>query len=415
MEATGRKSKSGSRPGPGPEPRRRPGPGPGPWSGAGPTEEHDHHRQARFVVRLHWGVIALAPLLTILSGRSVPIVSWLVVGLFVLVTAVLQAVVSLRPAGVSWRSLSYAFIALDLLVVTALVWARGGLATDAYHFYYPIVVAAAVLFGGWESLVLALAAGLLYGSAAWWVADDVDVLGRVAIRTVYFVLTGAVAGYAATEQRRHRLARDEARRLLSELQEAHTALKAYAREMSQRAVTDGLTGLYNHTYFHQRLDEEISRSDRYHRPFCLLMLDLDGFKSYNDTYGHPRGDRILAEVAALITAQVRKVDVVCRYGGEEFAVIMPETDTKAALAAAERIRLAVEGAFPGDGSDDARPRPVTVSVGVAGYPSHASSRAALVEAADRALYLSKRRGKNSVTLSDGAVAAAHPEAVAPRG
>lgn len=382
-----------------------------------PAGGHDYYRQARFVVRLHWGVIALAPILTLLSGRTTRPAAWFILGFFVLFTAALQAIVSLRPAGMPWERIGYAVMVSDLLLVTSLVWARGGLATDAYHFYYLVIVGAAILFGGRQSFVFAVAAGVLYGGVVWWDTGQAGVLGRVAIRTVYFVLTGTVAAHFSAEERRGRLARDEAQRLLTELQEAHAQLKVYARDMSRRAVTDGLTGLYNHTYFHRRLDEELSRSNRYHRPLSLLMLDLDGFKSYNDTCGHPKGDVILAEVARIITASVRKVDVPCRYGGEEFAVIMPETDSQAALAGAERIRLGIEGtllAAPADQEparsgfwgagvvgEGHRPRPITVSVGVASYPDHAPNRVELVEAADRALYLSKRRGKNAVTLSDG--------------
>ncbi len=378
---------------------------------------HDHYRQARFVVTMHWGVIALAPILTVLSGRTTRPAVWLILGSFVLFTAALQAMISLRPTGMAWERIGYAVMISDLLLVTSLVWARGGLATDAYHYYYLVIVGAAILFGGRQSFVFAVAAGVLYGGVVWWDTGQAGVLGRVAIRTVYFVLTGTAAAYFSAEERRQRLARDEAQRLLADLQEAHTQLKVHAREMSQRAVTDGLTGLYNHTYFHQRLDDELSRSDRYHRPLSLLMLDLDGFKSYNDTFGHPRGDLILAEVARVIIASVRKVDVPCRYGGEEFAVIMPETDSHAALAAAERVRLGIEGALlaaPAEaepvrsgfwgssaGGKGYRPRHITVSVGVASYPDHAPNRVELVEAADRALYLSKRRGKNIVTLSGG--------------
>lgn len=368
----------------------------------------DQYRQARFVLRLHWGVILLAPLLTVLSGKVTRPAGWFVIGLFILFTAALQAMISLRPSGTPWKAVGYAVMIADLFLVTSLVWARGGLATDAYHFYYLVIVGAAILFGGWQSFLFAVAAGLLYGLVIWWDARALDVLGRVVIRTVYFALIGATAAYFSSEERRHRLARDEARRLLVDLQEAHTQLKVHAREMSQRAVTDGLTGLYNHTYFHQRIDEELSRAERYHRPLALLMLDLDGFKTYNDTFGHPKGDLILAEVARLITSSVRKVDVVCRYGGEEFAVILPETGPGAALAAAERIRQAVEGALlaaPLAAPDDEPLRAITVSAGVAGYPDNAANRVDLVEAADRALYLSKKKGKNTVTLSETALPA----------
>ncbi len=381
---------------PGPPRRDEPKPGPGALT----PEQRDHYRLAGFVVWLHLGVIVLAPVLFLLSGRVTSPAVWYILGIFVLFTAVAQGFLSLRPARVSWPLLGQLLMVVDLLLVTGLVWARGGLETDAYHFYYLVIVGSAILFGARESVAFAVAACLFYGVVVWLDAGSTEALVRVLIRTVYMVLTGFLAGYLSAQERRHRHAHIETKRLLSELQEAHIQLKAFAREMSQLAVTDGLTGLHNHTYFHQRLDEELSRADRYHRPLSLLMLDLDGFKRYNDTYGHPKGDLILAEVARLITAAVRKVDVPCRYGGEEFAVILPETDSQAAVAAAERIRLAVEGALvEGPG-----PSHLTVSAGVASFPIHARSRTELIEAADRALYLSKSRGKNAVTLYGPAVA-----------
>ncbi len=382
-----------------------------------PVGSEDRYHQARFVTSLHWGVIIAAPVLLMLSGRATGPAVWIILSLFALFTAVLQGLVSLRPPGVPWSAVGYAVMISDLLLVTTVVWARGGLDTDAYHFYYLVIVGSALLFGSRQSFFYALAAGVLYGGVIYWQTGEASSLGRVAIRTVYFILTGVLAGHLSAQERRSRLAKAEAQRLLTELQEAHTQLKVHAREMSQRAITDGLTGLFNHTYFHQRLDEELSRSERYRRPLSLLMLDLDGFKAYNDAYGHPKGDLILAQVAGLVTASIRRVDIACRYGGEEFAVILPETGGQAAVVAGERIRQAIEGALlsaphgegdhpaRGDGfwggsarEGDSEPKPITVSVGVASYPDNAQTRLDLVEAADQALYLSKRRGKNAVTV-----------------
>ncbi len=365
-----------------------------------PTDAQERHQEGLFVLKLHWGVILLAPVLTFLSGRATPRAAWFILGGFVLFTAVLQALVSLRPAASVRPGLGYVILVCDLLLVTGLVWARGRLATDAYHFYYLVIVGASILFGGWESLGFAVAAGVLYGLVVLWGAFTPTALERVIIRTVYFVLTGAAAAYLSLQEGRQRLARAHVQRFLADLQEAHTRLKVHAREMSQRAVSDGLTGLYNHTYLHQRLDEELGRAKRYGGSLSLLMLDLDDFKAYNDRLGHLEGDKVLAEVARIISRSVRKADIVCRYGGEEFAVIMPETDTPAALTAAERIRQAVEESIPpdaaGEDTADRAPRP-TVSIGVATYPHHAAARIPLIEAADRALYFSKHNGKNLVS------------------
>jgi len=386
--------------------------------------EPDHYQDASFVVRLHWGIIVLAPTLTVLSGKPAGSAFWYTLGFLVLSTASFQTFISLRPARIPWPGLGYAILISDLLFVTGLVWARGGLATDAYHFYYLVIVGSAVLFGAKESIGCAVAAGLLYGGLVLADTGQVADLSRAGIRALYFVLIGALAAYLSRQEKRHRVARVEVQRMLSDLQEAHSELKVFAREMSQRAVTDGLTGLHNHTYFHQRLDEELHRSDRYHRPLSLFMLDLDDFKDYNDAHGHRMGDLILSQVARIITDAVRKADIACRYGGDEFAVILPETEIPAARAAAERIRLAVAGALlsgsagPGAGrefhgphgedswtrTDKPPPGRLTVSIGVATHPVHSDCRAGLIEAADRAVYLSKRNGKNRVSVSNGKVA-----------
>ncbi len=114
-----------------------------------------------------------------------------------------------------------------------------------------------------------------------------------------------------------------------------------SEDLNRFAITDGLTGLYNHRYLHERLDQEIERSNRYHTPLTCLMLDIDDFKKVNDQYGHPFGDRVLAGIAQLILQSVRRTDLAGRYGGEEFLVIMPHSNTEQALPIAQRIVSAI--------------------------------------------------------------------------
>ncbi|MBI4559926.1 MAG: sensor domain-containing diguanylate cyclase [Candidatus Hydrogenedentes bacterium] len=162
------------------------------------------------------------------------------------------------------------------------------------------------------------------------------------------------------------------------------------------ATTDGLTGLYNHRYFCERLEGELARARRYGVPLSCLMLDMDNFKAINDTFGHMQGDQVLREAAERVRRTVRKSDVVARYGGEEFAVIMPQTGTAGARAQAERIREVMQmTAYEGLPPDF----PVTVSVGVAvsdGSPD--MDHEAMIWVADSALYEAKRQGKNQVVL-----------------
>jgi len=241
---------------------------------------------------------------------------------------------------------------------------------------------------------------------------------------------------------------DNERRLFSQLAvlaaiaihnaDAFTALE-------RLAITDDLTGLYNHRHFYQRLAEEVARAQRYGLPLSLLIIDIDDFKRYNDAFGHRAGDAVLADLAALLRQQTRQqVDLVARYGGEEFVVILPSTASEGAAEAGERLRRAVAGeplgqaavdatapadVAAGEGAGEAAEQPLgldaalslaerirrsvagrqfgpagaaapmTVSVGTASLGLHATTVDDLVEAADRALYVAKDRGKNRVEVA----------------
>jgi two-component system cell cycle response regulator len=160
------------------------------------------------------------------------------------------------------------------------------------------------------------------------------------------------------------------------------------------AVTDPLTGLYNRAYFHEALGVEFRRAQRYKHPMSLVLLDLDHFKQVNDTLGHSAGDEALREVSARLRRTARSTDVVARHGGEEFAMILPETDLEQGQIAAERFRVAVEGATVHGARGGSRV--LTISVGVGCFPVHATNAAELIELTDAALYMAKRTGRNKV-------------------
>ena len=183
------------------------------------------------------------------------------------------------------------------------------------------------------------------------------------------------------------------------------------------AITDGLTGLFNHSYFLQCLRQEILRSKRHEIRTALLLLDLDDFKQLNDSHGHVEGDRVLNRTAALVRETVREIDLAARYGGEEFAVILPDTSGTGAYVVAERVRERIEERFR-----RGRPIPrVTVSGGIAVFPDDAGTPADLIVRADEALYRAKAAGKNRITLVHGErrrhlrVPASHPVTVGASG
>ena len=173
-----------------------------------------------------------------------------------------------------------------------------------------------------------------------------------------------------------------------------TVLKDKAGEFEQLSVTDPLTGLLNRRYLEKRLIEEIERSKRYRFPMSLMMLDVDDFKSYNDTFGHPAGDTALKIVATILQDILRGADVAARYGGEEFAILLPQTTSTEAAAIAERLRQRIEHTeFP--------KRKVTVSIGIASCSNEIDTPADVIGAADHALYEAKNHGRNNVRIYDG--------------
>ncbi len=166
------------------------------------------------------------------------------------------------------------------------------------------------------------------------------------------------------------------------------------KDLQDLSITDGLTTIYNHRYIQEHLTQEVQRSDRFHTPLTCMMIDIDDFKRVNDRFGHVFGDKVLVTIARLIRQAVRTTDVLGRYGGEEFFVVMPQTETDDALPVAERLRTSIaEHSFKTDGCEVR----VSVSVGLATYPRKdhgVKSKNGVLSAADQALYEAKRMGKN---------------------
>ncbi|MGA2414181.1 MAG: sensor domain-containing diguanylate cyclase [Candidatus Sulfotelmatobacter sp.] len=173
------------------------------------------------------------------------------------------------------------------------------------------------------------------------------------------------------------------------IQNAH-----YVERVKQLAYLDGLTGIFNRRFFELRITEEIERAKRYGSGMAVIMADIDQFKRLNDEFGHVLGDEVLRQVSSLFHQQLRKIDVVCRYGGEEFGILLTQTNADHAMSVAEKLRKMVANwQFPGV------PRTVTISAGTAALPDHGTTRDDLVKAADTALYAAKQAGRNRVCLA----------------
>src|ERR1700730_39412 len=176
------------------------------------------------------------------------------------------------------------------------------------------------------------------------------------------------------------------------IQNAH-----YVERVKQLAYLDGLTGIFNRRFFELRIMEEIERARRYGTGMAVIMVDIDQFKRLNDEFGHLLGDEVLRQVSSVFHQQLRKIDVVCRYGGEEFGILLSQTSAEHAVSVAEKLRRSIEQwQFPGV------PRTVTISAGVAALPDHGTTRDDLVRAADTGLYAAKQAGRNRICAASQA-------------
>ena len=186
-------------------------------------------------------------------------------------------------------------------------------------------------------------------------------------------------------------------RIERELRHANTMLERSRAAFEELALRDELTGLYNRRELVRRLIAEVARSSRTHLPFSLIMMDVDHFKSVNDRFGHPAGDAVLRRIARIVEEELRVSDTAARYGGEEIALLLPDTSAEdaARVAARLRARFESESFYVGEGTE----LEVTASFGVAAVPSHATTPAGLIAAADEALYAAKAEGRNRVVCS----------------
>jgi diguanylate cyclase (GGDEF)-like protein len=262
---------------------------------------------------------------------------------------------------------------LGLTLATFLVIMTGK-ELSPFFFLYPLIVAGAALVVSIPvTSVLAALAAMDYVIAVTIDRSNVPLtppgLALAAVNIVAMLMLAFVASYIAREQRR-------------------------SREAAIRLSTiDSLTGLFNRAFFFAAVDREIQRSTRSGRRFGLLMMDLDGLKAINDRFGHFHGDQVLKAVASVIRTGVRRIDTAARYGGDEFVILLPETEPSGAYVLAEKIRQGVvDLGIQGPGEDIH----TSLSIGAVAYPDDGLTADDLLISADRAMYVSKRQGKNRV-------------------
>ncbi len=206
--------------------------------------------------------------------------------------------------------------------------------------------------------------------------------------------------YAARRAAANVVLMREKEELLESLRTTNEQLQQLNVRLSDQALKDGLTGLFNHRYAQEAIATAVEEAKAGKRPVAVLFVDVDHFKNYNDTYGHQQGDTVLRSIGAVLKQACRPGDIAARWGGEEFVMLLPDTDTPTALAQAEHLRAAV--AEIGDPGQSTQPGGVlSVSVGVASLPEHSDGADGVLFQADAALYEAKRAGRNTIRAATG--------------
>jgi diguanylate cyclase (GGDEF)-like protein len=325
------------------------------------------------VVRIAgWAWILSTGILVALSGlwpdRQGAIFTILgIAGLFVLVAH------DLLPGGALGRAKHLVEGAVSIVFVTLIVVLTGGASSAFFFAFVLIVVGAALVVPPMATVGLAVLAASSYGLAI--AVDlapgglDVAAITVIGVNLVSLILLSYVAMVVAREQRRTR------------------------RAAVVLSTTDALTGLANRAYFMASVEREIERGTRYGGGFCVLMADLDNLKAVNDSHGHRAGDRVLAGVADVIRDGVRRIDTPARLGGDEYVVLLPETDPTGAFVVAEKVRQGVAGMRMVERDQEIH---VSVSIGLVAWPADGETLDVLMDAVDEAMYAAKQRGKNRI-------------------
>ncbi|MHB1127703.1 MAG: GGDEF domain-containing protein [Bacillota bacterium] len=301
-----------------------------------------------------------------------------------------------------------ASVGFNLVVAAFWIYFSGGAGSFAFPHLFFLPIITANFYGELSDAVIASIIASVLAVAIFFLDKGMQwglMISAIGPEIISFLLVGVLLGYLVKAEKHERITKQ---RMTEQLQEAykrlsssHEQLQAYTEiiqelnlEMERLAVTDELTELYNYRYFHLCLEKELELCKT--GSMALLMLDIDHFKEVNDDFGHQSGNKVLVEISSLIRQKVRDQDIVVRYGGEEFSIILPGIDRDAAVMVAERIRESIQNTPVV--SEQGGMVQVTVSIGVALYPGRANTKSDLISQADSALYRAKEEGRNRVCV-----------------
>ncbi|TET54153.1 MAG: GGDEF domain-containing protein [Actinobacteria bacterium] len=358
---------------------------------------NERKKRILLVIKARWAIVAFYFLYGVLSTlwlvskfpNSIYFRGFLLYGISVLVFAFYNGLLHYSYERLSrFKGLAQVQMGIDVLFTTIIIHYTGGLYSWFWAIYLLIILQSAFLFDRKiETMEIASLSGFAFGLLL--ILENNNIVHKyslsklleqtnrseiyINLKIVWVAATCIVIAFIASY-------------FLGVIRE-------HERYLAYKSITDGLTELNNHSYFHHRLKSEVERAKRYKRSFSLILMDIDDFKKYNDSFGHQAGDKLLHEVANVFKHIVRKeVDTIYRYGGDEFAIIAPETEAEklgsengGAIVMSERIRETIKEKLP-----------VTITIGVSSFPLHANDTSKIFRVADAALFKGKRKGKNCV-------------------
>lgn len=353
---------------------------------------------------------ALLQLLRFVLGLTIPFWVDIILIAWMMATVVYQRRVSQCTGFRCLTFIHLTYFSIELTLVTGAVHFAGLTHWFGGIFYLFTIIYAGFLMGSRMSYFIGILASLLYSALVLLetlgflhhypaLGLSVEVINNPLNWSILLILTAGstfwVIEYTVTRFAAHlRQEKEHSYSLTNQHESLKTSRRQLQEELSatrRRAVSDGLTGLYNHSYFIKRLGVEVSLAKLNGTPVSLIFIDLDHFKKYNDTYGHPAGDLAISALAKFIKDNSRDGDVVARYGGEEFTMLLPRTRPEDAYVITERLRMAFQ-------KEAILNRSITFSAGIAAFPNHANSAESLLQLADYALYNAKEKGRDRVIL-----------------